>query len=169
MVGPHPGEARRPGHGSVEQQRGLAVLDQPMPDRLGRRLLVTLEAAHVNAELPVLAVLRSWLDSWRGIGAIERGMARQGFDLQLTRYDEKGWRATFYTTGMEHSITSATASAWERTPWHATHPAAWGGAEEGQVLTVRSSSLSGTVWSRRTGTPGATFPVSACQRRSGTY
>jgi hypothetical protein len=25
-------------------------------------------------------------------------MARQGYDLQLTRYDEKGWRATFYTT-----------------------------------------------------------------------
>jgi hypothetical protein len=22
-------------------------------------------------------------------------MARQGYDLQLTRYDEKGWRATF--------------------------------------------------------------------------
>ncbi len=53
------------------------------------------------------------------------GMARQGYDLQLTRYDEKGWRATFYTTGMEHSITSATASAWERTPWHATQRAAW--------------------------------------------
>jgi hypothetical protein len=33
-------------------------------------------------------------------------MARQGFDLQLTRYDERGWRATFYTTGMEHSPTS---------------------------------------------------------------
>src|SRR5256885_6086434 len=30
------------------------------------------------------------------------------FDLQLTQYDEKGWRATFYTTGMEHSPTSAT-------------------------------------------------------------
>jgi len=39
-------------------------------------------------------------------------MARQGYDLQLTRYDEKGWRATFDTTGMEYSITSATASAW---------------------------------------------------------
>jgi len=50
--------------------------------------------------------------------------ARQGFDLQLTRYDERGWRATFYTTGMEHSITSATASAWDRTPWHATQRAA---------------------------------------------
>src|SRR5438094_3796225 len=35
--------------------------------------------------------------------------ARQGYDLQLTRYDEKGWRATFYTTGMEHSPTSGRA------------------------------------------------------------
>jgi hypothetical protein len=25
-------------------------------------------------------------------------MARPGYDLQLTRYDEKGWRATFYTS-----------------------------------------------------------------------
>jgi hypothetical protein len=42
-------------------------------------------------------------------------MALQGFDLQLTRYDKKGWRATFYTTGMEHSPTSATGTGWERT------------------------------------------------------
>ena len=69
--------------------------------------------------------LRTWLDSWAGIGRIAVGMARQGYDLQLTRYDEKGWRATFYTTGMEHSITSATASAWERTPWHAVQVAGW--------------------------------------------
>jgi len=33
--------------------------------------------------------------------------------------DERGWRATFYVTGMEHSATSATASAWEPTPWRA--------------------------------------------------
>ena len=51
-------------------------------------------------------------------------MARQGYDLQLTRYDEKGWRATFYTTGMEHSPASATGTAWERTPWHAGQGAA---------------------------------------------
>ena len=37
-------------------------------------------------------------------------MARQGYDLQLTRYDERGWRATCYTAGMEHSITSATGT-----------------------------------------------------------
>ena len=30
-------------------------------------------------------------------------MHRQGFDLQLTQYDDRGWRATFFTTGMEHS------------------------------------------------------------------
>src|SRR6266581_8764195 len=64
-----------------------------------------------------LWALRTWLDSWAGIGHAAVGMARQGYDLQLTRYDERGWRATFYPTGMEHSITSATASAWERTPW----------------------------------------------------
>jgi hypothetical protein len=33
-------------------------------------------------------------------------MARQGYDLQLPRYDDRGWRATFYATGMEHSPTS---------------------------------------------------------------
>ena len=59
-------------------------------------------------------------------------MARQGYDLQLTRYDERGWRATFYTTGMEHSPTSATGTGWERTPWHATQRAAWGGVLTGR-------------------------------------
>ena len=36
-----------------------------------------------------------------------------------------GWRATFYTSGMEHSPTSATGTAWERTLWHARQRAAW--------------------------------------------
>jgi len=94
-------------------------------DRLGRLLLVTLEAARVDADMAALGALRSWLNSWRGIGDVERGMAHHGYDLQLTRYDEKGWRATFYTTGMEHSPTSAIGTGWERTPWHATQRAAW--------------------------------------------
>jgi hypothetical protein len=67
-----------------------------------------------------LWALRIWLDSWSGIGHVAVGMHRQGFDLQLTQYDERGWRATFYTSGMQHSPTSATGTAWERTPWHAT-------------------------------------------------
>jgi hypothetical protein len=52
-------------------------------------------------------------------------MHRQGFDLQLTQYDDRGWRATFYVTGMEHSPTSATGTGWEHTPCHTTQRAAW--------------------------------------------
>src|SRR2546427_517879 len=96
-----------------------------MTDRRGRLLLVTLEAARVEADLPVLRALRSWLNSWPGLGAVVAGMAHQGYDVQLTRYDERGWRATFYPTGMEHSATSATGSAWEPTPWRAVQGAAW--------------------------------------------
>jgi hypothetical protein len=32
-------------------------------------------------------------------------VGRGGYDLQLTQYDDRGWRASFYTTGMEHSPT----------------------------------------------------------------
>ena len=59
-----------------------------------------------------LHALRFWLDSWASIGHVAAGMAHQGYDLQLTRYDEQGWRATFYTSGMEHSPTGATGTAW---------------------------------------------------------
>jgi len=64
------------------------------------------------------------LRTWPGIGRVAVGMHRQGFDLQLTQYDDRGW-PTFYTTGMEQSPTSATGTAWEPTPWHATQRAAW--------------------------------------------
>src|SRR5262245_2119805 len=37
---------------------------------------------------PPCPSLRSYLDSWAGIGRIAVGMAHQGYDLQLTRYDE---------------------------------------------------------------------------------
>ena len=74
-----------------------------MSDQRGRLLVSALGFAGLPRPSydRALWALRFWLDSWRG-------MARQGFDLQLTRYDERGWRATFYTTGMEHSPTSAT-------------------------------------------------------------
>jgi hypothetical protein len=60
-----------------------------------------------------------------GVGSVAAGMHRQGYDLQLTQYDDRGWRATFYTTGMEHSPTSAAGTAWGPTPWRATQRAAW--------------------------------------------
>jgi hypothetical protein len=52
-------------------------------------------------------------------------MAHHGNDLQLTRYEEEGWRATFYAAGRGHSVTSAIGSAWEREPWTAVQRAAW--------------------------------------------
>ena len=76
--------------------------------------LLRVAAGFAGCSMPscdrALWALRTWLDSWAGIGRIAVGMARQGFDLQLTRYDERGWRATFYTSGMEHSLTSATGT-----------------------------------------------------------
>jgi hypothetical protein len=82
-----------------------------MLDQRGRLLMAALGCA--GCAMPsydrALHALRTWLDSWSGLGAVVVGMAHQGYDLQLTRYDDRGWRATFYTTGMEHSPTSATA------------------------------------------------------------
>src|SRR5438093_7317228 len=97
-----------------------------MTDRRARLMLTRLGFIPLASQLsPVLHALHRWLDSWRGIGDITVGMARRGYDLQLTRYDERGWRATFYMTGMEHSPTSATGSAWEPTAWRAVQRAAW--------------------------------------------
>ena len=79
-----------------------------MLDQRGRLLRTALGFAGLPRPSYDLALcaLRFWLDSWSGIGHVVVGMARQGYDLQLTRYDEKGWRATFYTSGMEHSRSS---------------------------------------------------------------
>ena len=89
-------------------------------------MFVTLSFGRLEPSLaPGLAALHEWLDSWGGIGLVERGMARQGYDLQLTRYANEGWRATFFLTGREHSMTQATVSAWEPPPWQAVQGAAW--------------------------------------------
>ena len=93
----------------------------------GRRaaLIAALGFAFLPPSAPELMLVHRWLDTWRGIGDIVVGMARQDYDLQLTRYDGHAWRATFYTSGMEHSATSAIGSAWEPTPWRAVQQAAW--------------------------------------------
>jgi hypothetical protein len=74
---------------------------------------------------PPVRALHAWLSTWSGIGHVSHGMARQGYDLSLTRYDALGWRATFYASGVEHSATSATGSAFEPSPFRAVQAAAW--------------------------------------------
>ena len=36
------------------------------------------------------------MDGWRGIGDIVAGMARQGYDVELWRYNGRGWRAMVF-------------------------------------------------------------------------
>lgn len=61
--------------------------------------------------------------SWRGIGIVAVGMHRIGWDLQLTEYGDGDWRATFWVTGLVHSITGG--SSYESEPWRAVQRAAW--------------------------------------------
>ena len=92
-----------------------------------RRLLVAALAATRLAGAtgagPVPADCRRWLDQWAGVGLVAAGMARQGYDLELTRYGDEGWRATFSPAGPAHSVVSG--SAWQATPWRAVQHAAW--------------------------------------------
>ena len=71
-----------------------------------------------------LRLLHRWLDTWSGIGPIVAGMARQGYDLELRRYDGQGWRAMFFPSGFEHSLTAHAGSARAPSPWEAVQMAA---------------------------------------------
>ena len=70
-----------------------------------------------------LQLLHRYLDSWRGIGDIVVGMHRAGWDVQMTEYGSGYWRATFWLTGVAHSISGE--SAYEATAWGAVQRAAW--------------------------------------------
>lgn len=65
--------------------------------------------------------LREWLYSWPGLGAVVDGMQAQGFNVELKQYPG-AWRATFYPTGVAHSVVHG--SAYEATPWRAVQRAA---------------------------------------------
>jgi hypothetical protein len=46
-------------------------------------------------------------------------MVRQEYDLELRRYNGQGWRAMFFLSGFEHSLTADAGSAWAPSPWEA--------------------------------------------------
>ncbi len=56
-------------------------------------------------------------------------MHRQGYDLQLTQYDERRWRATFYVTGTG-------------TPAHERH---WNGMEAQGVACYAAGGVGGAA------------------------
>jgi hypothetical protein len=59
-------------------------------------------------------LVREWLNNWSGVGLIIAGMTHQGWDVQLTAYAARDWRATFFPVGIAHSVVDG--SAWEPTP-----------------------------------------------------
>jgi hypothetical protein len=67
--------------------------------------------------------MHKWLDNWSGIGLIVVGTAWQGWDLELTAYAARDWRANFFPVAIAHSILGGTG--WEQTPWRAVQRAAW--------------------------------------------
>jgi hypothetical protein len=82
-----------------------------------------LRAALVRDNAPEVQLVREWFDSWSGLGLIIAGMTHQGWDVQLTAYAARDWRANFFPVGIAHSIVGG--SAWEATAWGAVQVAAW--------------------------------------------
>jgi len=61
-------------------------------------------------------------------GAAWEALRRADFSsgsCSVRSFRREGLARDFYTTGMEHSPTSATGTGWERSAWHATQRAAW--------------------------------------------
>jgi hypothetical protein len=87
-------------------------------------LRATLGFLALEPREPELRRLHNCFDTWRGVGDVVAGMARRDFDLELRRFDGRGWRATFFPSGFEHSFTSSAASAFAMTPWEAVQRAA---------------------------------------------
>lgn len=44
--------------------------------------------------------MREWLNNWSSIGLIIGGMTHQGWDVQLTAYAARDWRANFIPVGI---------------------------------------------------------------------
>ena len=110
----------KPSEASRELVVGLAAQTVPPPIDVsprGRRLRAALAAVLVADNAPELRLARERLNNWAGIGLIIAGITHQGWDVQLTAYAARDWRANFFPVGIAHSIVGG--SAWESTVWRA--------------------------------------------------
>ena len=112
-------------------------------DQAGRRLRAALAAVLVQNDEPELDLVHRWPDSWRGVGLLAVGLHRIGYDLDVRQYGDGHWRASFYVTGLTHSILGG--SAWEPMVWRAVQRAGWNALQHAErTLTGRSVSSSAT-------------------------
>jgi hypothetical protein len=70
-----------------------------MSDNRRELLRAALGFLAVEPRAPELQLLHRCFDTWRGIGDVVAGLARQDFDLELRRFTGRGWRATFFPSG----------------------------------------------------------------------
>jgi hypothetical protein len=59
-------------------------------------------------------VLHRCFDTWRGNGDIVAGIPRQDFDLELRRFNGRGWRATFGVGRASWASRDCTGSPYRR-------------------------------------------------------
>jgi hypothetical protein len=86
------------------------------------RLSAALRTLRDEPTSPVGVKLASWLNTWKGVGAIVDGMTAQGYDLELMQQPH-GWWARFYLSSASHPVCAG--SGWAVTPWDAVQAAAW--------------------------------------------
>jgi hypothetical protein len=86
-------------------------------------------------------------------------MARQEYDLELRRYSGRGWRAMFFPSGFEHSLTSHAGAAWARSPWEVVQRATR------YELSKQTGETAPRDWQETDESPaGAKSAVSQCAR-----
>src|SRR5262245_22428958 len=133
----------------IEWQRGDQGRGDPRPHVMSttpldnrRALMVAalgFARVRVHPEPPELRTLRAWLGSWAGIGAIARGMIRQGFDVHLMTVGPSRWQATFLAPNPIGGAPIEAGYAEAPTPTAAVQEAAW------KALSKQDSMASATL------------------------
>ena len=91
-----------------------------MTDRTREHSLLTtaLVGALLPPDVPEGHMLRSWLDSWSGVGHVLDAMTAAGHHVEL-RQSVFGWRAEFYREAMQHSRSTWAGVGTDPLPWRA--------------------------------------------------
>jgi hypothetical protein len=90
------------------------------PDALASHTLLTtaLVGALLPPDVPGGYMLRSWMDSWSGVGHVLDAMTASGHHVEL-RQSVFGWRAEFYREAMQHSRSTWAGVGTDPLPWRA--------------------------------------------------
>jgi hypothetical protein len=89
-----------------------------MYSRVPSVLTTALVGVLLPPTVPEGNALRSWLDSWSGVGHVLDAMSAGGYQVEL-RQSVFGWRAEFYREAMQHSLAMWAGVGTDVLPWRA--------------------------------------------------